>query len=67
MKNTITLILAGTLMLACSGDSKDDADTNALEIDVVTAEDADVAAAETMKDSDSANAEIDKMTKEFED
>lgn len=66
MKNTLTLILAGTLMLACSGDSKDDADTNAVDVDVVTAEDADAAAAEAMDTTEDANAELDKMAKELD-
>ncbi|MDP7063018.1 MAG: hypothetical protein QF489_08840 [Planctomycetota bacterium] len=67
MKNTLTLILAGSLMLACSGDSKDDADTNTPNVDVVTAEDADTAAEKAMADTESANAELDKLAKELED
>ena len=66
MKNTLTLILAGTLMLACSGDSKDDADINAVDVDVVTAEDADAAAAAAMENTEDANAELNKMAKELD-
>ena len=66
MKKTLLLILASGLLLACSGDSKDDAADTGLDVDVVTAEDADAEAAKSMDTAENANAEIDKMTKEFD-
>jgi hypothetical protein len=66
MNKTLILILTSGLLLACSGDSKEDSAETATP-DVVTAEDADAAATAAMEDVDSAKAELDKLEASLED
>ncbi len=67
MKQFLILILASGLMVACSGDSKEDAAGDDATPAVISQEDADAAAEAAMSTTEDANAELDKLAKELED